>query len=209
MSHPILYSFRRCPYAMRARLALKLAETCIVVREITLKNKPQEMLAISPKGTVPVVFLPDGTVIEESLDIMIWALTQSDPSNILSKEQEVLDLIKMNDSSFKYHLDRYKYSDRHPEHPMEYYRSKGEEFLTILNQLLMKSKYLYGDTLSFADIAIFPFVRQFAHVDRKWFFSTKYSYLIDWLNEQLESELFLGIMQKYPEYLKDDQVIFI
>ena len=172
-----LYSFRRCPYAMRARLAIVLAELKVELREIVLKNKPAQMLAISPKGTVPVLELveTDGSsrrVIEESRDILQWALEQHDPQAVLDVEPASAQaLIEQNDNEFKHWLDRYKYSDRYPELSQLEYRERGELFLQVLETLLAKHRYLLGDTISSADIGIMPFVRQFAHVDQEVFTS--------------------------------------
>ncbi|WP_342669264.1 glutathione S-transferase [Endozoicomonas arenosclerae] len=203
---PILYSFRRCPYAMRARLALTYSGSELEHREILLKNKPQAMLEASPKGTVPVLVLPEGKVIDESLDIMLWALAVNDPQNWLPESSEdksaIMALIKKNDFEFKSQLDRYKYADRHPEHPMEYYRSQGELFLEQLDSLLSNQDYLMGDKLTLADMAIAPFIRQFAHVDRDWFYSTRYENLQQWLKAFLESKLFIQIMIKHPVWLE-------
>ncbi|KZY32272.1 hypothetical protein A3730_18670, partial [Alcanivorax sp. HI0044] len=142
-----LYSFRRCPYAMRARLAILFAGLQVELREVTLKNKPAQMLAISPKGTVPVLLLADGAVIQESRDIMVWALEQQDPQGLL--DATVLDqanaLIEQNDNEFKYWLDRYKYADRHVEMTQTEYRQRGEGFLRVLEALLESRAYLLGD----------------------------------------------------------------
>ncbi len=171
--HPILYSFRRCPYAMRARLALYVSGVVVEVREIALRNKPENMLIASPKGSVPVLVLPDGQVIDESWDIMQWALRQHDPDNWLGKNETFLEaakpLMNENDTTFKAALDRYKYSGRYPEHPQFFYRTQGELFLQPLENRLRATNYLLSDALSIADAAIFPFIRQFAEVDQNWF----------------------------------------
>lgn len=209
MSVPILYSFRRCPYAMRARLALGRARINVEHREILLKNKPPQMLEVSEKGTVPVLVLPDGKVIDESLDIALWALKECEkqqPSehDLLwnsGNNDEQLKLIRQNDDEFKYWLDRYKYSVGYPEEPPEYYRSQAEQFLHILEEYLSATaSYLFGDQPSLADIAIFPFVRQFAFVDKDWFDQTDYPYLHVWLSKWLQSEEFESVMIKYPEW---------
>jgi len=199
---PVLYSFRRCPYAMRARLALVYAGQQVLLREIELKNKPVAMLSISPKGTVPVLHLSDGSVLEESLDIMLWALQQSDPQGLLSCADFSLmqKLVEENDSNFKYWLDRYKYFDRYPEMNQLAYREKGEAFLLHLDELLQKNKYLLSEQISFADIAIMPFVRQFAHVDKNWFDHCDYEALRNWLDKGLGSESFVKVMEKYPPW---------
>lgn len=197
MASPILYSYRRCPYAMRARMALRYAGVVVDIREILLKDKPVHMLQVSPKGTVPVLALPDGQVIDESLEIMIWALRQNDVDGWLAADDFLTrQLIAENDGRFKQNLDQYKYAIRFPEHTAEYYRTQGEEFLTKLELRLHQTSFLIGDTISLADIAIFPFVRQFAAVDNAWFESTDYSKLKLWLRHMIESELFRRVMEK-------------
>ncbi len=197
---PVLYTFRRCPYAMRARLAIAVSGVSVEYREIALRNKPQAMLAISPKGTVPVLQLIDGRVIDESLDIMLWALAQNDPQQWLQGEQALPDaakaLIDTNDGPFKFWLDRYKYADRYPEHPAEYYRQQPEEFLQCLEDLLGAQEYLLGAHVGIADMAIFPFIRQFAAVDKTWFAASDYGRLQKWLDALAMSELFSGVMIK-------------
>ncbi|MFI8644397.1 glutathione S-transferase [Pseudomonas iridis] len=191
-----LYSFRRCPYAMRSRMALRYCGVPVEIVEVSLKAKPAEMLAISPKGTVPVLDA-DGRVIDESLEIMRWALAQNDPQDwLLSGDARVAGLIEANDQVFKVHLNRYKYAERYPEQPMEVYRAEGEMFLRRLEELLEGRDYLLTDHPSLADVALLPFVRQFAHVDREWFAQTPYVRLQAWLQRFLESELFTSIMKK-------------
>ncbi|MDR6926682.1 glutathione S-transferase [Pseudomonas sp. BE134] len=195
-----LYSFRRCPYAMRARMALRYSGVPVNIVEVSLKAKPAEMLALSSKGTVPVLSA-DGRVIDESLAIMQWALVQNDPQDWLLKDDpagqaHIADLIESNDQTFKVHLNRYKYAERYPEQPMEFYRAEGEVFLRQLEELLEGRDYLLAAHPSLADIALMPFVRQFAHVDREWFAQTPYVRLQDWLQRFLESDLFTGVMQK-------------
>ena len=206
MQHPVLYSYRRCPYAMRARMALSYAGVAVEIREISLKQKPASMLQVSPKGTVPVLVLTDGTVLEQSLDIINWALLQSDRDDWavqadLNAKKLTDALIASNDGEFKKALDQYKYAIRFPENPPEIYRAQGELFLTGLENLLKQTTYLCRDQLSKADIAIFPFVRQFSMVDEAWFENAQYPKLKAWLNGLLDSELFLGVMQKYPTWL--------
>ena len=195
-----LYSFRRCPYAMRARMALRYSGVAVDIVEVSLKAKPAEMLALSSKGTVPVLSV-DGRVIDESLDIMRWALAQNDPQDWLLKgdpqgPERIAALIEENDQAFKVHLNRYKYAERYPEQPMEAYRAEGEVFLRKLDELLADRAYLLADHPSLADAALMPFIRQFAHVDREWFAQTPYQRLQDWLQRFLESELFTSIMKK-------------
>lgn len=197
---PILYTFRRCPYAMRARLAIAVSGVVVEYREIALRNKPQAMLDISPKGTVPVLQLADGRVIEQSVDIMLWALESNDPQQWLHGEKSLSDaakiLIDTNDGAFKFWLDRYKYADRYPEHPAHYYRQQAEKFLQYLESLLEMQAYLCGAHLSIADMAIFPFIRQFAAVDKTWFAASDFVRLQKWLDEQLLSDLFSAAMVK-------------
>ena len=196
MSEGVLYSFRRCPYAMRARMALRYSGVAVQIIEVSLKAKPAEMLALSPKGTVPVLSV-DGRVIDESLAIMRWALAQNDPEGwLLEDDGATQALIEENDQGFKYQLDRYKYAERYPEQPMEHYRAEGEVFLSKLEGLLAEREYLLAGHLSLADVALAPFVRQFAHVDREWFGRAPYPRLQAWLQRFLESPLFIAIMAK-------------
>ena len=191
-----LYSFRRCPYAMRARMALRYSEVPVEIVEVSLKAKPAAMLAISPKGTVPVLDA-NGQVIDESLEIMRWALAQHDPDDwLLGGDSRIAELIQANDQGFKVHLNRYKYAERYPEQPMEVYRAEGALFLQQLDELLSDRDYLLSDHLSLADVALLPFVRQFAHVDREWFAQTPYVRLQAWLQRLLDSDLFTSIMKK-------------
>ncbi|MBA1428358.1 glutathione S-transferase [Pseudomonas orientalis] len=196
MSEALLYSFRRCPYAMRARLALRYSGVPVEIVEVSLKAKPAAMLALSPKGTVPVLSV-DGRVIEESLEIMQWALAQHDPDDwLLQGDPQVSALIAENDQVFKHHLNRYKYAERYPEQPMEHYRAEGEVFLEKLEDLMADREYLLAGHLSLADAAVVPFVRQFAHVDRAWFAGAPYPRLQVWLQRFLESPLFIAVMAK-------------
>jgi glutathione S-transferase len=208
-SLPYLYSFRRCPYAMRARLGLLFAELPVELREITLKNKPEQMLAISPKGTVPVLQLLDGSVIEESAEIMMWALTQKDPQGLLDESvlSQANTLIAQNDNEFKQWLDRYKYADRHVEMTQTEYRQQGEVFLQVLEELLTQNTYLLGNSVTVADIGIMPFVRQFAHVDREVFYSLPYPKLQLWLQHWLEHPLFVQAMTKFQPWQEGDAVV--
>ena len=191
-----LYSFRRCPYAMRARMALRYSGVPVDIVEVSLKAKPAEMLAISPKGTVPVLDA-GGRVIDESLEIMHWALAQNDPQDwLLDGDSRIAELIEANDQGFKLDLNRYKYAERYPEQPMEFYRAEGAVYLQRLEGLLQDRDYLLADHPSLADIALLPFVRQFAHVDREWFAQTPYVRLQAWLQRFLESDLFTSIIKK-------------
>lgn len=171
-----------------------------VTHEVSLRDKPAAMLACSPKGTVPVLVLNDGTVIDESLDIMCWALQQHDPAYWLEGDAtlcgEMKALIAENDSTFKHALDRYKYAGRYPEHPKRFYRQQGEVFLAKLNERLNRHPGLCGARINIADMAIFPFVRQFAEVDRMWFEQSQYAALRNWLHTQVGSPLFFQVMKK-------------
>ena len=195
-----LYSFRRCPYAMRARMALRYSGVAVNIVEVSLKAKPAEMLTLSSKGTVPVLSV-DGGVIDESLSIMRWALAQHDPQDWLltgdpAAQAQIAALIEENDQAFKVHLNRYKYAERYPEQPMESYRAEGEVFLRKLDELLEGRDYLLANHPSLADVALMPFIRQFAHVDREWFGQSPYHRLQAWLQRFLESELFTDVMRK-------------
>lgn len=213
VSLPCLYSFRRCPYAMRARLGLLFAELKVELREVVLKNKPAQMLAISPKGTVPVLELAeDGSserlVIEESREILEWALRQNDPQGLLNTNLVSANtLIDQNDNEFKHWLDRYKYADRHPGLTQSEYRLQGEVFLRVLEQFLVKNKYLLGGDISIADIAIMPFVRQFAHVDQEVFYRLPYPNLQQWLREWLEHPVFQQVMIKFQPWQEGDEMV--
>ncbi|QYJ99313.1 glutathione S-transferase [Shewanella alkalitolerans] len=216
MAYPILYSFRRCPYAMRARLGLFLAGQEVELREIVLKHKPEPMLAASPKGTVPVLILEDGSVIDESLSIMLWALGKKAKEGdqkgddktaalLLSLEpdlqQAAMALITENDNEFKPWLDKYKYADRHPEQTQEDYRAQGERFIARLEARLNEHAQLMADVTTVADYAIFPFVRQFAHVDNTWWQHAPYPKVRAWLANHIDSPAFTAIMKKYPTWL--------
>ncbi|MGZ8189619.1 MAG: glutathione S-transferase [Methylococcaceae bacterium] len=197
---PVLYSFRRCPYAIRARLAIAYAGIAVEIREVELKNKPEQLLAISPKATVPVLQLQGGEVLDESMDIMKWALSQNDPKQWLAIGDNDQQLIFQNDGEFKYFLDRFKYVDRYPDYPAQHYREQAEVFLTELENRLQTFEFLSGKALTLTDAAIFPFIRQFAAVDNNWFQAANYPALNNWLNNLLTSELFNAIMTIYPAW---------
>lgn len=197
-AHPILWSFRRCPYAMRARLSLHISETVVEHREILLRDKPQAMLDASAKGTVPVLVLPGGDVLEESLDVMHWALRQNDPQQWLEHAEEAEALIARNDGPFKHHLDRYKYAVRYENADPEEHRAAASDIAADLDARLAHSPQLTGARMGIADAAIFPFLRQFANTDRDWFDSQPWPRLQSWLNEHVSSSLFAAIMEKHP-----------
>jgi glutathione S-transferase len=199
---------------MRARLAIASSQIPCELREVVLKDKPSQLLALSPKATVPVLQTMDGQVIDESIDIAYWALSQQDPAgwlqSLTTEQKTQLDaLIELNDGEFKYYLDRYKYADRYPEHDEQYYREQGEKFLARLEALLSENGCLLTAQWTLADIALLPFIRQFAFVDKNWFDCAPYPNLQRWLNDFLDSELFKRIMPKFAQWHEGDTpVIF-
>lgn len=209
---PILYSFRRCPYAMRARLALHVSGQRCELREIVLRDKAPEFLAVSPKGTVPVLVTPDGQIIEESLDVMLWALQAHDPEDWLVPAADDLDamlaLIGACERDFKPNLDAYKYASRDAPEKALAARQAGSAFLAQLDSRLALDRYLFGGRLSLADAAILPFVRQFANVDRGWFDDEPWPHLRAWLEALLDSPRFSHIMKKYAKWQANDVPIF-
>ena len=205
-AEPVLYSFRRCPYAIRARLALAISATPYVLREVQLARKPAEMLEASPKGTVPVLVLADGTVIEESIQIMRWALQCNDPETWLQRDDTAL--IARNDGPFKHDLDRYKYPDRHGSDAMAH-RQQGMEFLHVLEARLSEQVYLCGSTRGIADAAIMPFVRQFAAVDSDWFATQPIPRVRSWLAEALASDMFSEVMLRVAPWVPGEPDLVI
>lgn len=198
---PRLYSFRRCPYAIRARLALKFADILLETIEVALNNKPQALLEISPKGTVPVLQLHSGLILDESLDIIRWAFGQMSVSNstlITVESPEMTALMDANDQGFKHWLDRYKYYDRYPEQSKALYQSQVLTVLQSLDARLCQNAFLCTASPSIADIAIFPFVRQCASVDLVWFDSLQLPALQQWRLYWLQHPLFVEVMQKHP-----------
>lgn len=198
---------------MRARLALYTSGVTVELREVALRDKPESLLAASPKGSVPVLLLPDGSVIDESWEIMQWALHQRDPEGWLGENESyshaATPLVIENDTAFKRHLDRYKYADLYPEHPQIYYRSEAEIFLQRLEDQLRATHFLLGDALSIADVAIFSFIRQFAEVDKDWFAQANYPSLRRWLEIFLGSERFDAVMKKYPVWHPGDPPVIM
>lgn len=195
--YPVLYSYRRCPYAMRARLAIYFAQLDVEQREIVFWDKPEPMLAASPKGTVPVLVLPNGQVIDESWEIMQWAL--QDSALLPAGQKDVMDLwIAHNDNEFKAHLDAYKYPHDFPEIEQSQARESGKGFLVKLEERLQQTSYLLGNELSIVDLALFPFVRQFAHVDKVWWQSAPFPALQAWLANHLQSDYFKAVMKNRP-----------
>lgn len=208
----ILYSFRRCPYAMRARYMIATLNVSLQLREVVLKAKPEELLSLGGRSTVPQLIVDDQRY-PESLDIMFWALRSSEESEVaellwpsdVKSQANIMAWVRYNDECFKPWLDRYKYADRYPEHPESYYREKGERFLKRLDNRLSKQKYLRGDEMTLADIAIFPFIRQFAGVDRQWFDQSEYQSLKSWLMNFVDGERFQKVMTKYPAWQSNQQ----
>lgn len=201
----VLYSFRRCPYAMRARLALRVSGVVYEHREVALKSKPAAMLAVSPKGTVPVLCLSSGDVIEQSLDIMRWALLCNDPEGWLPQSVEAQRsaqcLIDTNDGDFKAHLDRYKYPQRFNLQDGVKHRDMGAEWLYELDKCLQQTAYLSGARWGLLDACVAPFVRQFARTDRAWFDAQPWTHLKKWLENFENSEAFMAIMHKHPVWV--------
>ena len=212
-SHPVLYSFRRCPYCMRAHMALKYAGVKVELREVDLNNMPAQALSVSPNATVPVLALPDGSRNDESWDIVKWALQQNDPDNWQGENGEyMLDaeiLVETNDFSFKEDLDHYKYADRFPEHSQQYYREACEEFIAELDDMLDEHPYLLAGQLTLADIAVFPFVRQFSLVDKDWFEQSSYANVRRWLQGLIDSELFQQVFRKHALWQEGAPPVYI
>lgn len=201
IKYPILYTFRRCPYAIRTRMVIKSSQITVEIREIELKNKPREFLELSPKGTVPVLLTDSGQVLEESLDIINWALDSNDPNNLLSEcnlsKSQFKELLKKLDDDFKINLDKYKYPNRYQGVDRNFNRDANLNFLENLDNLLKKSKYINCNHLTLIDYLIFPFIRQFRNVDENWFDCLNFNNLQKWLNNLMESEDFISIMKKY------------
>ena len=194
-------------------MAIRYAGIRVELREVLLVDKPAELLDCSPKGTVPVLQLENGDVIDESLDIMHWALAINDPQGWQPRQgrlcHETRRWIESNDSEFKHWLDRYKYADRYPEHPAVFYRQQAEVFIRQLDEGLSQQAYLLSDTPGLVDVALFPFLRQFALVDRHWFDNSGYEHLKVWLQKLLENDLFISVMDKYARWNPaDKKVIF-
>lgn len=217
MSLPILYSLRNCPYAMRARMAIYKSQQTVILRDLVLSNKPKEFLEASPKATVPVVVLPNNEVIDESFDVMIWALSTRDPDNLLQANEnsntitrsksEMLDLIKQFDDGFKPALEAYKCAKRYHESNLMECRHECEEYIKDLEERLSTHTYLLDNKESMADIALLPFIRQFAKVERSWYLQSPYPKLKQWLNAYLQSLMFSKVMAKHPLYKEGDEPI--
>jgi glutathione S-transferase len=224
MTLPILYSLRNCPYAMRARIAIYKSKLAVELRDLVLTDKPAEMLAASPKGTVPTLVIAPSTVIDESVDVMLWALAQSDPANLLREEEHrcelinyetkqptkfnhILALIYLFDSEFKPCLEAYKCAKRYHEDNLLACREACEVFIQNLEQRLTAHSYLIDNKESMADIALLPFIRQFAKVERQWYLQSNYPEVKRWLNQYLQSPMFNKVMKKYPLWSSGQAVL--
>jgi len=212
LPEPILYSFRRCPYAMRARMAIRAADIHCQLREVVLKDKPASMLNVSSKGTVPVL-LDDDMVIDESLGIIRWAVSKRKPKYWCESELDH-ELVHDNDHEFKANLDRYKYFDRYPEFAQQVYFERCQPFLQRLEDSLVADDkerfYLHNKHLSALDVAIFPFIRQFAFVHKKAFDDLPFVKLKNWLDVMLKTQLFESIMQKHVQWqISDTELVYV
>jgi glutathione S-transferase len=214
-SLPVLYSLRNCPYAMRARIAIYYAKQKVALRDLVLSNKPDEMLTVSPKGTVPVLVTELETgqtvVIDESLEVMLWALNESDPYNLLHNEtphllSEMLLLISQFDHEFKTCFDKYQCAKRYHEDSLESDRKACEKYIADLEQRLQNNEFLISDKTSLADIALLPFIRKFSKVERQWYLQSPYPKLRAWLNNYLQSRMFSKVMTQYPLWLDNGEL---
>ena len=244
MSLPILYSLRNCPYAMRARIAIFKSEQPVALRDLVLSNKPPEMLLASPKGTVPVIVLGtasysasnsasneasdienssedksasaiQGEVIDESRNIMLWALRRGDPHNLLQSDQpealpEMLAFIDEFDVEFKQRLEAYKCAKRYHETNIDECRAACEHYIKMLEIRLTEHRYLMSARESLLDIALLPFIRQFARIERQWYLQSPYPHVKEWLNRYLQSPMFTKVMAKYPLWLDSkEEIVFV
>lgn len=220
MSLPYLYSLQHCPYAMRARLGILLSNEQVWVRAIKLNNKPEAFLAIAKKGTVPILILDDrqgpdhAVVVDESLDIMLWALKNSDPQNLLYSDNpnalpEMLTLIERFERDFVEVLEKYKYAGRFRDFSQLFYRRQCELFIQELEQRLDQHDYFMGPTPSLMDYALLPFIRQFAKVERQWYMQSPYVNVRDWLNRHLQQPLFTKAMAKFPLWVENEEAFLL
>jgi glutathione S-transferase len=210
---PILYSFKRCPYAMRARMALYLSKTVVELREVNLRNKPQSMLEISPKGTVPVLLLDDGSVIDESLEIIEWCIKKKKDifKDTLNNDQELFaeDAIHLFDKKFKFHLDRYKYAKRYEDVDEISHRQSCVEILKNIEKEISNKKFFYTNHVNKIDICILPFIRQFRIANPEWFDNhNEFPKVQKLLNNFLHSSILEEIMVTHEEWKKDNSAIF-
>lgn len=204
---PILYSFRRCPYAIRARYTLSLLNIKVEIREVVLRNKPEALLALGGRSSVPQMICEQGIRYPESMDIIRWAMSKKQNANIYSEQQEneIAAWLFQTDHRFKVWLDKYKYADRHPAYSQAYYRSQAERFLRRLESKLSKQAFLLGGEMSMADVLVFPFIRQFRGVDNAWFDQSQYLNVRSWLKQIIEDEAFEKVMIKLPPWQKGDE----
>lgn len=220
MSLPYLYSLQHCPYAMRARLGILLSNEQVWVRAIKLNNKPQAFLAVSKKGTVPILILDDrqgpdhAVVVDESLDIMLWALKNSDPQNLLYSDNpnalpEMLTNIERFERDFVEVLEKYKYAGRFRDFSQLFYRRQCELFIQELEQRLDQHDYFMGPSPSLMDYALLPFIRQFAKVERQWYMQSQYVNVRDWLNRHLQQPLFTKAMAKFPLWVENEEAFLL
>ncbi|WP_394130160.1 glutathione S-transferase [Shewanella maritima] len=211
---PIIYSLRNCPFAMRARIAIYKSQQAVRLRDIVLSNKPADMISVSPKGTVPVLVTPQGQVIEESYELMLWALGQNDPDNLLFSDDEskftaMLELIYRFDSQFKPCLENYKCAKRYSEDNIEQCRQACEVHIAELEKRLSMHSFFIADRESLADIAILPFIRQFARVERQWYLTAPYPKLRQWLDRYLQSKMFSKVMAKHPLWIDSGEEVLL
>ena len=234
MALPILYSLRNCPYAMRARIAIFKSHQVVALRDVVLTNKPAAMILASPKGTVPILVLDEinpsaddksaggqSNVIDESLDVMLWALNESDPHDLLHCRKnadvepnnvlvEMMALITNFDVEFKARLEAYKCAKRYHETNISECREACEQYIKMLESRLTQHDYLFSARESLADIALLPFIRQFARIERQWYLQAPYPQLKKWLNRYLQSPMFTKVMAKHPLWLESgEEVIFV
>ncbi len=205
-TYPVLYSFRRCPYAMRARLSLVVSKTRVEIREVLLKKKPKEFLDVSASATVPCL-ITNEEILDESMDIMYWALKKSDPQNWLKMPKIGNDLIKENDTSFKHYLDLTKYHIRYPRLNPKESRIKASAFLIKLESIMVDN-FLFGPTPTIADMSILPFVRQFANTDLEWFDNQNWPRVKSWLYKFIGSEIFHEIQIKFVQWQTNSKPCF-
>lgn len=218
VSLPVLYSLRNCPYAMRARIAIYYAKHKVALRDLVLTNKPDEMVKVSPKGTVPVLVIniekKTPEIIEESLDIMLWALHESDPDDYLHVETpsllpEMLSLISQFDHEFKKCFDKYQCAKRYHEDSLENDREACEKYIVDLEKRLEDHTFLMSNKASLADIALLPFIRKFSKVERQWYLQSPYPKLREWLNHFLQSRMFSKVMTKHPLWLENREEVIL
>ena len=209
---PILYSLRNCPYAMRARFGIFKSKQQVILRDIVLSNKPDEMIAASPKGEVPTLVVSSSLVIDQSLEVMLWALNKSDPNDLLHSNNEealplMLKFIAAFDIGFKAAFDKYSAAKRYHDDNVEQYRQNCEVYINDLEQRLNKHAFLMSENESLADIALISFIRKFAKVERKWYLQSPYPKVRAWLNSYLQSALFSKVMKEYPLWLESKELI--